>query len=179
MKNAFKDNLWRKIWIGNEVFDSSYCETCYMEAEEWAKKDHPKLMEAELVEKTLDLLDTHYSDEIYGELWCNGSKIFFVGYCDECGTPFVDFGKGDMLELLLDDFFFSREDTRFNYAEFLKRHYQQIKEIKKVRNEAPPEYRAEIKETYKFDFPSLVKHVKDKWGYDIEESNINEMGSLG
>lgn len=43
MKNAFKDNLWRKIWIGNEFFDSSYCETCYMEAEEWAKKDHPRL----------------------------------------------------------------------------------------------------------------------------------------
>ena len=129
MKNAFKDNLWRKIWIGNELFDSSCCETCYTEAEEWAKKDHPKLTDDKLVERTLDLLDEYYSDEIYGELWCNGSKIFYVGYCDECGTPFIDFEKGGILELLLDEFFLGKGDNPFNYAEFLKRHYQQVKEI--------------------------------------------------
>ena len=178
MKNTFKDNLWRKIWIDNEIFDSSYCETCYIEAENWAKKDNPKLAGHELVEETLELLDHDFSDEIYGELWCNGAKIFFVGYCDECGTPFIDFDKGGMLELLLDDFFFREGDTRFNYAEFLKRHYQQVKEIKKIREEAPPEYRNEIKETYKFDFPALVQHVKDKWGYDIREDDIGGIRAL-
>ena len=178
MKNAFKDNLWRKVWIGNEVFDSSWCETCYLEAEEWAKKDYPKLKDDKLAEKTLELLDHDFSDEIYGELWCNGTKIFFVGYCDECGTPFIEYGKGGMLELLLDYFFHRPEDNHFNYAEFLKRHYQQVKEIKTVREEAPPEYRNTIKETYKFDFPALVQHIKDSWGYDVQENDFKAIEAL-
>ena len=178
MKNAFKDNLWRKVWIGNEVFDSSWCETCYMEAEEWAKKDYPKLKGDKLTEKTLELLDEHYSDEIYGELWCNGTKIFFVGYCDECGTPFIEYGKGDMLELLLNDFFYRPKDKHFNQAEFLKKHYKQVKEIKKIREESPSEFRNEIEVSYKCDFQTLVKQVRDKWGYDILDRNVETIESL-
>ncbi len=76
------------------------------------------------------MFDDEFSDEIYGELWCNGAKIFYVGYCDECGTHLIDFGREGMLEILLTDFFYTKEDNNFNYAEFLKRHYRQVKESK-------------------------------------------------
>ena len=120
----------------------------------------------------LTFINSSYSRvaEIYRLLETIGVDVMIL--------PNIDFGKGGMLELLLDDFFFGEGDTRFNYAEFLKRHFQQVKEIKKIREEAPPEYRNEIKETYKFDFPALVEHLGDKWGYDLEEGDIQAIGAL-
>ena len=53
-----------------------------------------------------------------------------MGFCDECGTHFIYFGREGMLDLLLTDFFYSKDDNNFNYAEFLKRYYRQVKETK-------------------------------------------------
>ncbi len=173
MKNRFKDNLWRKVWIGNEILDSSFCETCYGEAEEMAKEEHSKLKGDKLLDKVFEILDDDFSGEIFGELWCNGAKIFYVGCCDECGTPFMDFGSEGMLEILLTDFFYSKEDNHFNYAEFLKRHYKQVKESKEFEKRTH-----EGKEIYVCDFTALLEHVKNRWGYEIKDGDMPTIGSI-
>lgn len=192
MKGAFKDRRWRWVWIDEDESHPVWCENCFHEAEHCAKAWHPKLKGEDLEEKVFEVLYEEFDSGKFGELWCNGSRILFVGYCDQCGNRFIDFGREGMLDYLLNDFYLYEEDNYFNYSEFLKRYFRQKKETKEYEKKTPKIERDRIKAIYDMHdyrgipsgemgpccFQSLAKHVKTKWDYVIKYKNIPTIKSL-
>ena len=133
------------------------------------KKDNPKIYDISM-DKYLE------NPDIYGELWCNGTRWFAIWQCDECGNR--DFLTGDALKstaIWMD--FVPNGSSCFSYDEFLNKHYREIGGSYDSMNIIEKMIRralyCDLKK--KASFEDLQTYISAIYGYEIEYGKMGKV----
>jgi hypothetical protein len=111
--------------------------------------------------------------DVYGELWCNGTRWFCVWFCDECG--FTEFMTGEkLMHTIYWHEFASEGKGSFSYDEFLNNHYKELDKGFKKANTTEQMIRQSLYFDLgkKANFKDLQKYIFYEYGYKIEYGNI-------